>query len=179
MACDLGVSAIVPPCRTSRPASPSLQWVPTGSVPHLPDRSSHDESHRYYAPLRLSLSISSGSLIAPSRIPSWATVICVLFSRSLLRRSQRKTPGLLVSQYPSSSGSCTMETGDPPEFPDYPSDHMLRPKTPVVTVSPCLKRRRPVAFQQMQNCRLWLAMTHQLIQMDHHYTFFGVQLRGL
>ena len=34
----LEVSPIVPPSRTFCPASPSLQWVPWASVPHLPGR---------------------------------------------------------------------------------------------------------------------------------------------
>ena len=34
---DLGVSPIVPSRKTLCPASPSLQWVPWASVPHLPD----------------------------------------------------------------------------------------------------------------------------------------------
>ena len=36
MVCDLGVSPIVPSRESLYPASPSLQWVPWASVPHLP-----------------------------------------------------------------------------------------------------------------------------------------------
>ena len=57
MVCDLGVSPIFPPSRTLCPASPSLQWVPWASVPHLPGSTAQHSNHRYYAPLRLPIAL--------------------------------------------------------------------------------------------------------------------------
>src|SRR5210317_630815 len=49
---DPGVSPIVPPRKTLCPTSPSLQWVPWASVPHLLSLTLLP-GQRYYDPLRL------------------------------------------------------------------------------------------------------------------------------
>jgi hypothetical protein len=52
--CGLGVPPVVPFNRTLCPASPSLQWVPWVSVPHLIGLGIHcNHGPRYYDPLRL------------------------------------------------------------------------------------------------------------------------------
>ena len=104
----LNVSPVVPLSRVSCPASPSLQWVPWASVPHLPV-TAHFQQHRYYAPLRLPLPFPVGSLVAPFRYLSNMPLVC--FPRSSqLRIADRWTwclspPGLLISRYPLSSGN--------------------------------------------------------------------------
>ena len=47
--------------------------------------------------------------------------------------SSPRTPGLLISRYPSSSGSLYMETFGSPKFPSYPFESMPWSKTPAVT----------------------------------------------
>jgi hypothetical protein len=51
--CGLYVPFVVPHSRTLCPASPSLQWVPCASVPHLHGTDYHFTYPRYYDPLRL------------------------------------------------------------------------------------------------------------------------------
>jgi hypothetical protein len=97
MVCDLEVPPISPPSRTLCPASPSLQWVPWASVPHL---------HRYYAPLRLPtahLEVLRSSLVP--RYPGLHRLVRVpLPARRWARHKTLPTPGPLFSRWPIPSG---------------------------------------------------------------------------
>jgi len=73
--CELNVSPVVPLSRVSCPASPSLQWVPWASVPHLL-ATIPSWQHRYYALLRLPLPFPVGSLFAPFRYLSNMPLVC-------------------------------------------------------------------------------------------------------
>jgi hypothetical protein len=77
--CGLGVPLVVPSRRTLRPASPSLQWVPWASVPHLPGQASF---------ARPSVLCSATTAKCPSRVPS-------LVARPPIpcRRSRKETIG--------------------------------------------------------------------------------------
>jgi hypothetical protein len=77
---DLDVPPIFPSNRTLCPASPSLQWVPWASVPHL---------HRYYARLRLPAALLR--VLRSSLVPRY--LAC-----SLLFVSPHTRAGLAVRQ---------------------------------------------------------------------------------
>src|SRR5215210_2759957 len=162
---DLEVSPICPPSRTVCPASPSLQWVPWASVPHL---------LRYCAPLRLP-AIRLGSLRLRS-LPNTlsASSLCVPCG-SFMGGSSPPTPGLLFNRYPSSSGGPNKEIAGSPKFPSFPSDDMLRsPQTPVVSCPPRHDAGRIAAFHSRQSVG-FLPGFNGDYPVDHHYTHFGAR----
>jgi hypothetical protein len=166
---DLEVSPIYPPSQTVCPASPSLQWVPWASVPHLP---------RYCAPLRLP-AVHLGSLRFRS-LPNTlsASSVCVPCG-SLGVGSAPPTPGLLVSRYPCSSGTVDKETDGSPKFPSFPSDDMLRsPQTPVVSwpLRPCAVRT--AAFHSFHSVGFLPGFSRDY-PLDHNSTHFGALSRSL
>jgi len=69
------------------------------------------------------------------------------------------------------------ETGGSPEFPDYPSEHMPRSQIPVVSHPAGLGAGRTAAFQSLQLSALGSGCPD--LSSVHHYTFFGIQFRGL
>jgi hypothetical protein len=65
------------------------------------------------------------------------------------------------------------ETGGSPEFPGYPSEHMPRSQTPVVSRSLAIAQ---AGLLPSNRCRLSaLGPVTRSYPGDHHYTFFGVQ----
>jgi hypothetical protein len=166
---ELEVSPLCPPSRTVCPASPSLQWVPWASVPHLP---------RYCAPLRLP-AVPLGSLRFRS-LPNTlsASSVCVPCG-SLGAGSSLPTPGLLVSRYPCASGIVGKETTGSPKFPRFPCDDMLRsPQTPVVSCPPRPCAVRTTAFHSFPSVGFPSGFIRDY-PLDHHYTHFGALSRSL
>jgi len=80
-----------------------------------------------------------GTLVAPSPVPCVRIVIRVLRPRQTEAKltgppsAPGRCPGLLICQYPRSSGAVRTETVGSPEFPSRPCEHMPRSQTPVVT----------------------------------------------
>ena len=148
MVCDLEVSPIFPSSGTLCPASPSLQWVPWASVPHLP--SQHIPDHRYYVQLRLPTALPvvlCYSLSFHSTLPCSLSLCPV--SGSLDGVSDRPAPGLLVCRYTFSSGLLTRRQIGSLKFPSCPHRHLPRSQTPVVS---CLHRLilvRTAAFRSL------------------------------
>ena len=130
--CDLEVSPIFPPKKTLCPASPSLQWVPWASVPHLIGQKNSD--HRYYGQLRLPnvhLWLVRCSLSSPDTLycSSLFVVPCGLSEKLELSFSE---PGVL----PIRRSPLTVlykETSGSPKFPGYPYDYMPCSQTPVMS----------------------------------------------
>jgi len=166
---ELEVSPICPPSRTVCPASPSLPRVPWASAPHAP---------RYCAPLRLP-AIRLGSLrlrSLPNTLP--ASSLCVPHG-SFVARSSPRTPGLLVTRYPCSSGSPHKEIAGSPKFPSFPSDDMLRSlQTPVVACSLRRTADRIAAFHSRQSVGV-LPGFNRDYPPDRHSTHFGTQSHSL
>jgi hypothetical protein len=125
----LEVSPIVPPSRTFCPASPSLQWVPWASVPHLPGLQVWPADPRYYAPLRLPrlrLGVLRWSLVR--RYPG----VIRFFTPSQVT-GPRHPAGLggFLPRFP--DPAIPKERRGSPKFPSDPSDDMPRSQTPVVS----------------------------------------------
>ena len=77
---DLKVPPVGPFNKTLCPASPSLQWVPWASVPHLPGQDINTLDHRYYDPLRLPnarLGVVRSSLSAPDTLYRPFLTLCL------------------------------------------------------------------------------------------------------
>ncbi len=174
----LRVPTVVLSRGSSCPASPSLQWVPGVTVPHL---------HRYYAPLRLPLPIPVGTLVAPSPVPCVRNVIRVLRPQQTEAKltgppsAPGRCPGLLMCQYPRSSGAVRTETVGSPEFPSRPFERMPCSQTPVVTGDLANDNRPPVCCLPVDEDRRLSALrcSHRTYPIDHDYTHFGAQSRGL
>ena len=64
------------------------------------------------------------------------------------------------------------ETGGSPEFPDYPSEHMPRSQTPVVSPLACLDAGRTAAFPSLHESALGpVARTYPLTTTIHFSEF--------
>ena len=81
------------------------------------------------------------------------------------------TSGLLISRYPSSSGSLDMETFGSPKFPSYPLKSMPWSQTPVVT-STLAMAIKVCCLPRAPGRRLSPAFTG--LSNDHNYTIFGL-----
>src|SRR5712692_9801209 len=105
------------------PTAPSLPWVAWVSLPHL---------RRYYAPLQLPPCPSRGpSLVARSPIPCSLPSFVVSHTGSCPGGSSQARQGFWSPGPP--FRVLRKETGDSPTFPSYPSRHMPRSQTPVVS----------------------------------------------
>ena len=132
------MSPIVPSRETLCPASPSLQWVPWTSVPHLTGRP-FGASHRYYDPLRLPNAhpgFVRSSLSAPG------TLCCSIFRTSLnwwsILLSTWFFPGSPPGGIPATL--CTRRHLGSPLFPSYPFEHMPWSQTPAVSRTLAISR---------------------------------------
>jgi hypothetical protein len=164
--------------RTSYPASPSLQWVPWASVPHLP------------AAACTATSVLCSAKTA-SALPGWFAlrslpVPCVHVSYlfpAFLRLTNGRTccplmPGLLVSRCPLSSGlfyTRRQETLPSSRTTPLSTCPVLRPRWCPYCFA--ISAGRTAAFRCTQSRRLSPLITAYPI--DHNYTFFGVQSRSL
>jgi hypothetical protein len=95
MICDPGVSLIVPSRKTLCPASPSLEWVPWTSVPHLPGHGCFRDP-RYYDRLRL-----PDARLAALRFRWRCDTMLALWFRSSALESALPTPWTLFRRCPS------------------------------------------------------------------------------
>jgi hypothetical protein len=73
------------------------------------------------------------------------------------------------------------ETVGSPEFPSHPCEHMPRSQTPVVTDDLANDNRSPVCRLPVRPHRRRSALRycHRTYPIDHDYTLFGAQSRGL
>ena len=127
--CRHGVLPVFPSSRTLCPASPSLQWVPWASVPHLP---------RYDDPLRLPrahLGVVRFSLSSPATLHRSSFLCPFSAERARVRGwSFLSTPGVFYHHGRRSSFlTLHKETIGSPTFPGSPHEHMLWSQTPVVS----------------------------------------------
>jgi hypothetical protein len=169
MRSGLWVPVIVPPDTSLSPASPSLQWVPWVSVPHL---------------LGFSCSLpsvlcSAKTTVAPSRIASHArSRPDTLYPPCVLRPSGRcrrcAVPARRLALLVLRRASPVSAQGDhgPLEFPGYPCAYMPRSRTPVV--SPRLAFASPglVAFRRSQT--VGFPGSHRLSSRTTTMTFSGL-----
>ena len=166
---ELEISPICPSLRSVCPASPSLQWVPWASVPHLP---------RYCAPLRLPAIPLESLRLRSLRNTLFASSLCVPHG-SFMAGSSPSTPGLLVSRYPCSSGSADKETTGSPKFPSSPSDAMPRSQTPVGSRSLAIPRAGLLPSARSTASALAVQLTLCSYPTVHDYTHFGAPSHGL
>jgi hypothetical protein len=117
------LSCIVPPGMLC-PTSPSLPWVAWASLPHI---------QRYYATLRLPPSLLG--VLRLSLVPRYLACFQA-FVVSLVG----SCPGGSATDHARAfghpvprSGNVSKETDGSPKFPSYPSGHMPRSQTPVVS----------------------------------------------
>ena len=161
------LSCIVPP-GTLCPTSPSLPWVAWASLPHV---------HRYYTTLRLpTVPLGGFACRSPSRYlacfhRSWYP------SRAHDRMEASEHARAFRHPVPH-SGTVVKEIGGSPKFPRYPSGHMPRSQTPVVSstlAKTCPELLpsgacKPSAFPSVHRERYPLV---------HDSTHVGAQSRGL
>ncbi len=84
---------------------------------------------------------------------------------------------MLVAPVTLAPATAPKETGGSPEFPDYPSEHMPRSQTPVVTRSLALMRAGLLPSGAFTPSALGpVARSYPAV---HDYTIFGAQSRGL
>lgn len=123
---------LVVPCNeTLCPASPSLQWVPWASVPHLLSQSLPQPS----------VLCSAKTAYCPSRIASlplaFRYLACSLrlcpVSGSLAGRSDHPAPGFWSLAVSLVFCHISKETVGSPKFPSCPRGYMPRSQTPVVS----------------------------------------------
>jgi len=137
--CEHGVSPVVPSGRTLCPASPSLEWVPWTSVPHLPDPGCYRD-HRYYDRLRL-----PDARLAPLHLsPALRYHACFLVSLVGMRK---RIADALDFDPPVSGRPFSMETSGSPKFPSYPFVCMPCSQTPVVSSPDSHIPARTAAFR--------------------------------
>jgi hypothetical protein len=168
--CEHGVSPVVPSGRTLCPASPSLQWVPWTSVPHLPDPGCFRD-HWYYDRLRL-----PDALLTALRL-SLALRYHACFLASLVVARKRITDALDFVP-PVSIRLFCMETSGSPKFPSYPFACMPCSQTPVVSSPDRPIPDRTAAFRSFDGVG-FPSDVLKVIQCDHDYTYFGAQYHGL
>jgi len=117
----------------------------------------------------------------PSGTLGWRAVLCVPpgSCRAWLVGWPRRPPNarVLVAPVTLAPAIAPKETGGSPEFPDYPLAHMPRSQTPVVSRSLAVTRTGLLPSGTCTPSALGpVARTYPIV---HHYTFFGVQWRGL
>jgi len=125
------------------PLAEVLSWVPWALVPHASGQSLHPDP-QYRALLRLPSSFPVGSLSFPSGTLGWRIAFGVPPGLHQVRLGYQLRQPIVarmsfwpVILFPAVAPK---ETGGSPEFPGYPSKHMPRSQTPVVS--------RPLAFAQ-------------------------------
>jgi hypothetical protein len=122
--------------RTLCPASPSLQWVPWVSVPHLPELD--------FSLANSSVLCSATTANSPSRVPSLSLVPRYPAFSSFFFSCPVFLGSLFGLEFPCQRlGSCLSsvpllltygkETIGSPKFPRCPRKHMPRSQTPVVS----------------------------------------------
>jgi hypothetical protein len=141
--CRPGVLPIFPSGRTLCPASPSLQWVPWTSVPHLPGPECF-RSHRYYDRLRLpDAHLTALSLSVALRYHACSQV-SLLGERERIAEAMDFVPPVSVRPF-------SMETSGSPKFPSYPFMCMPCSQTPVVSSQLAIAPSRTAAFRPFDN----------------------------
>ena len=121
--CGLEVPPVGPYSRTLCPASPSLQWVPWASVPHLTGQKNSD--HRYYGQLRLPdvhLRLVRGSLSSPDTLYCSSFFVVPRGLSEKLELSFSEPGALPIRRSPLTV--LYQETSGSPKFPGYPHDYM-------------------------------------------------------
>ena len=138
---DLNVSPVAPFNKTLCPTSPSLQWVPWASVPHLPGQDiTHRLGHRYYDRLRLPnarLGVVRSSLSSPDTLYRPSLPLC-LPHWPVQDSSRGGTFHLNAGISPYTAGSpftilLPKEAFGSPKSPSYPHECMPWSQTPVVS----------------------------------------------
>ena len=159
--------------RTLCPASPSLQWVPWVSVPHLPELSfasssvlcSATTANSPFRVLSLSLVPRYPAFSSFVRVPSFSARQAGWSSPTLCLGSCLSSVPLLLTYGKETIGS--------PKFPRCPRKHMPRSQTPVVSYTLALSclgllpsgRCTPSAFP--------LRFFREVILCPQLYTFRG------
>ncbi len=176
---ERAVSPSFPPSRTLCPASPSLQWVPWASVPHLLGLRLSPATPRYYAPLRLPPCLSrAASLVA--RVP--ATLPAPLVRGVRFRLVTRWKPPSHARAFRSAGPPVRhfyKEAGGSPKFPSNPSEYMPRSQTPVVSGTLAHHAPRIAACRRMATVGFPLTAAWRVILMTTTLHSSGAPSRGL
>jgi hypothetical protein len=176
MSADLLVSLIFPSGKTLCPASPSLQWVPWVSVPHLPGLPTARPSVLCSAKTTACSVSVCFACYARAPIPC---VSALWFAPRDAGRCAVTRSALGRCLYLRRASSRCAPQGDcgPLEFPGYPCAYMPRSRTPVVSsrLAICVSGTR--AFRRSQT--VGFPGPHRVILSDHNYNFFGALSRGL
>ena len=185
--CELDVSPVFPSprghARLRLPAaSRPLSWVLWASVPHASGPVIlRPLNLRYYALLRLPSSLPVGSLLAPDRYLGLTR--CASCSARLAPRSARspsasngKRPGVVCAGHPH-SGDGSQGDGRFSRVPGLPLGTHAPLSDPGGVPSARLDADRTAAFRTLDPVGFQSGCPD--LSFDHHYTFFGVQFRGL
>ena len=111
------------------------------------------------------------SRLAPRYLVRALTLCPVVGSRAA--GSYLPAPGLLLSRYPSSSGSANKEADGSPKFPSSPCDSMPRSQTPVESGTHRPLPSRTAAFRSAPRRRLSLWLPQRLSSCPRLYPFRG------
>ena len=170
--CEFKASPVFPPSETSYPISPSLPWVPwVSSSPRSLVLYETKTAHGSSRSLRSSL--ASGTLL----LSLW--FVSPLRARSPWGNA-RSAPGPFGKPVVLAPAVCGREVVGSPKFPSYPCAYMPRsPQTPVVSLPACHNARKDCCLPMHAIRRLSLPSDGKIILIDHDYTYFGVQFRGL
>src|SRR5688572_8593379 len=159
-----------------------LPWVPWALVPHVSGQGPLLSLFpRYCALLRLPPSIPVGLLVAPFRYLGLTRFsLCpsqlALGSVRPLAASTIGRQGVVYSGRPC-SGSCSQGDGRLSRVPGLPLWAHAPLSDPGGVPPACLDAVGAAAFRSLQT--VGFGSVHTDLSTDHHYTFFGVQSRGL
>jgi hypothetical protein len=171
----LDVSPIVPPSRTFCPASPSLQWVPWASVPHLPGLQALARSP--------SVLCSATTATTPSRRPSVVPRPPIPWCDPLLHSQPgpRTTPPGWARRFSTPA----------PRSGTFPRSVVALPSSRVTPLKACPALRprwcpqhspyrvQDCCLPRLATCRLFPLVGTRGYPPDHNYTHFGAPSRGL
>ena len=156
-----------------------LSWVPWASVPHASGQES-PPAPRYCALLRLPSSIPVGVLLAPFRYLELTHCLCpsqlAPGSARLLAASATKRQGLDYAGHPQ-SGGCSQGDGRLSRVPGLPFCPHAPLSDPGGVPLACLGAGRTAAFRTLH--LVGFGASCPALSFVHHYTFFGIRLRGL
>src|SRR6185295_7325591 len=178
MVCELDVSPIVPSSKLFCPASPSLQWVPWASVPHLLLEQLLPRSSSVLCSATTAIVLlGSLHLSLSSRYLACSLLLCVPLPARWMAKDATPAPGLLLTRYPFSSGilarrllaltssrATPLDTCPAPIRPRWSPGYLPFSATRIVA----FRRMQSVGFGLLPDCSRGYPIVHD-------YTHFGAQ----
>jgi hypothetical protein len=176
-----GVSPRGPSRKTCCPASPSLQWVPGTSVPHLPDQGPVAPGPRYDAPLRLPRARLGGvrcSLSSPKTLHHSSFFVSLFSAKARVRGwSFLSPPGVFSSTVGTPSPAFTQGAHGLSHVPESPRCMPAPLSDPGGVLHTRLVASRTAAFRPLDTVG-FPSLPLEEYPVDHDSTYFGAPSRG-